>query len=167
MNDIKILMPALSPTMEEGGIGKWLVKPGDTIRAGDLIAEIETDKAIMEFESATDGIIRELLVKEGSNQIKVNTPIALISDESISTKEKSLMRKPSNDLSYSEANQLAHKANNSGNKEEKEESKFFTVREAIRDALAEEMRTDQNVFLMGEEVAQYEGAYKVSQKKKV
>ncbi len=163
MNNIKILMPALSPTMEEGGIGKWLVKPGDTIRAGDLIAEIETDKAIMEFESATDGIIRELLVKEGSNQIKVNTPIALISDESISTKEKSLMTKPSNDLSYSKANQLAHKANNSGNKEEKEESKFFTVREAIRDALAEEMRTDQNVFLMGEEVAQYEGAYKVSQ----
>ena len=71
-------MPALSPTMEEGGIAKWLVKPGDTIRAGDLIAEIETDKAIMEFESACDGIISELLVEEGSNQIKVNSPIALI-----------------------------------------------------------------------------------------
>ena len=81
MSNIEILMPALSPTMEEGGIAKWLVKPGDTIRAGDLIAEIETDKAIMEFESACDGIISELLVEEGSNQIKVNTPIALISDE--------------------------------------------------------------------------------------
>ena len=86
MSNIEILMPALSPTMEEGGIAKWLVKPGDTIRAGDLIAEIETDKAIMEFESASDGMISELLVEEGSNQIKVNTPIALISDESISTK---------------------------------------------------------------------------------
>ena len=92
MSNIEILMPALSPTMEEGGIAKWLVKPGDTIRAGDLIAEIETDKAIMEFESASDGIISELLVEEGSSQIKVNTPIALISDESIPRKIEKLQQ---------------------------------------------------------------------------
>lgn len=163
MNNIEILMPALSPTMEEGGIAKWLVKPGDKIRAGDLIAEIETDKAIMEFESAIDGIISELLVKEGSNQIKVNTPIALISDETISTKETNFIIKPKNDLLSSKTNQLELNKNNSGNIEEIKDSKIFTVREAIRDALAEEMRADQNVFLMGEEVGEYEGAYKVSQ----
>ena len=101
MSNIEILMPALSPTMEEGGIAKWLVKPGDTIRAGDLIAEIETDKAIMEFESASDGIICELLVEEGSNQIKVNTPIALISDESISTKGRNVTKKQTNNSSSS------------------------------------------------------------------
>ena len=106
MNNIEILMPALSPTMEEGGIAKWLVKPGDTIRAGDLIAEIETDKAIMEFESASDGIISELLVEEGSNQIKVNTPIALISDESISTKDRKVTTKYSDNSSSSNTNKI-------------------------------------------------------------
>ena len=164
MSNIEILMPALSPTMEEGGIAKWLVKPGDTIRAGDLIAEIETDKAIMEFESACDGIICELLVEEGSNQIKVNTPIALISDKSISSKDRNVITKHSNNSSSSNTNQLDLKSSDSGDVEEiKDGQKLFTVREAIRDALAEEMRTDQNVFLMGEEVAEYEGAYKVSQ----
>ena len=130
MSNIEILMPALSPTMEEGGIAKWLVKPGDTIRAGDLIAEIETDKAIMEFESASDGIICELLVEEGSNQIKVNTPIALISDETISTKETNFIIKPKNDLLSSKTNQLELNKNNSGNIEEiKEtvEAKSITV----------------------------------------
>ena len=150
MSSIEILMPALSPTMEEGGIAKWLVKPGDTIRAGDLIAEIETDKAIMEFESASDGIISELLVEEGSNQIKVNTPIALINDELNSTKDREIEIEPSDFSSSIKTNQLDFKANDSENIEEiKDSQKLFTVREAIRDALAEEMRTDQNVFFDG------------------
>ena len=164
MNDSEILMPALSPTMEEGGIAKWLVKPGDAISAGDVIAEIETDKAIMEFESASDGTIKELLVKEGTTQIKVNTPIALIDDKSIPSKVKNIVSKTNNEPPSSEANNLHISTNNSENIEEiKDGKKIFTVREAIRDALAEEMRTDKNVFLMGEEVAEYQGAYKVSQ----
>ncbi|MFL2801990.1 MAG: pyruvate dehydrogenase complex E1 component subunit beta [Paracoccaceae bacterium] len=166
MNDSEILMPALSPTMEEGGIAKWLVKPGDIISAGDIIAEIETDKAIMEFESASDGTIKELLVKEGTTQIKVNTPIALIDDNSIPSKVENIISKPNNETSSSKDNNLHISKPISENMKElkvKDSNKIFTVREAIRDALAEEMRVDKNVFLMGEEVAEYQGAYKVSQ----
>ena len=164
MNYSEILMPALSPTMEEGGIAKWLVKPGDTISAGDVIAEIETDKAIMEFESASDGTIKEILVKEGTTQIKVTTPIALIDDKSIPLKVEDVVSKPNNETSSSKDNNIHISTHNSENmKELKDSNKIFTVREAIRDALAEEMRVDENVFLMGEEVAEYQGAYKVSQ----
>ena len=161
MNRNQILMPALSPTMEEGGIAKWHIKPGDNVRAGDVIAEIETDKAIMEFEATSDCVISELLVKEGNSQIKVNTPIAAINEESNISNLKNV--KSEND----KKNQLLK--NNfatsiSDDVDEKSpESKIFTVREAIRDALAEEMRSDESVLLMGEEVAEYQGAYKVSQ----
>ena len=146
MSKIEILMPALSPTMEEGGIAKWLVKPGDTIRAGDLIAEIETDKAIMEFESASDGIICELLVEEGSNQIKVNSPIALISDESFPQKIETLQQNIAIILHLQILINLILNPVILELEEIKEGQKLFTAREAIRDALAEEMRTDQMFF---------------------
>ena len=162
MKDNEILMPALSPTMEEGGITKWLVKPGDIVRAGDIIAEIETDKAIMEFEAAVDGTIYKILVKEGTNEVKVNTPIALIKDTSLSQEEKENITLEKNkakfDSSIDSINQEINKQD-----ESKIKNKIFSVREAIRDAIAEEMRLDNKVFLMGEEVAEYQGAYKVSQ----
>ncbi len=162
MNNNEILMPALSPTMEEGGISKWFVKPGDKIRAGDIIAEIETDKAIMEFESSCDGIIHEILVREGENQIKINTPIASIIDNSVSLNKQNPILENSQEPTLLTPNSSPKKSSKQTNKNEDHNS-IFTVREAIRDALAEEMRSDKNVFLMGEEVAEYQGAYKVSQ----
>ncbi len=162
MNSNEILMPALSPTMEEGGIAKWLVKEGDIIKAGDLIAEIETDKAIMEFESSLDCTISKLLFEEGTNHIKVNTPIVKIDDNSISTQINLLDKKNDKKIEPKKINNtLDHEFKK--DTEKKESLKILTVRESIRDALAEEMRADENVFLMGEEVAEYQGAYKVSQ----
>ena len=162
MNSNEILMPALSPTMEEGGIAKWLVKEGDIIKAGDLIAEIETDKAIMEFESTIDCTISKLLVEEGTNHIKVNTPIVKINDNHFPLPVKNLNKE--NDKK-NESKKIINTQNDVHeiNLEKNENLKILTVRESIRDALAEEMRVDENVFLMGEEVAEYQGAYKVSQ----
>ena len=161
---VQILMPALSPTMEEGAIAKWLVKEGDIVKAGDVIAEIETDKAIMELESYQDGKISKLLVSEGTTGVLVNSPIALFSEETDDSgnEEKQAGNQTKN---LSVQNELVQEVP-SKTKESKNVSTKnveITVREALRDAMAEEMRSDKHVFLMGEEVAQYQGAYKVSQ----
>tara|TARA_B110000037_G_scaffold79411_1_gene94671 strand:+ start:1262 stop:2593 length:1332 start_codon:yes stop_codon:yes gene_type:complete len=156
---IEILMPALSPTMEEGTLSKWLVKEGDSISSGDLIAEIETDKATMEVEAVDDGKIGELLVDEGTEGVKVNTPIATLldSNELPHTTIKKIADKP-----YLEKQNIIQKPSKVINNNN-EVSSFISVREALRNAMAEEMRLDKNVFVMGEEVAEYEGAYKVTQ----
>ena len=157
---IKILMPALSPTMEEGTLSKWLVKEGDSISSGDLIAEIETDKATMEVEAVDDGKIGELLVDEGTEGVKVNTPIATLldSNELPHTTIKKIADKP-----YLEKQNFIKKSSSVVDLKINGESSFISVREALRNAMAEEMRLDKNVFVMGEEVAEYEGAYKVTQ----
>ena len=157
---IEILMPALSPTMEEGTLSKWLVKEGDLILAGDLLAEIETDKATMEVEAVEEGKIGKLLVSEGTEGIKVNTPIAIMinSNDELKT-ETDLM-----------PNTTTTETQKSKSKDETKENypiepnlSLITVREALRNAMAEEMRLDKKVFVMGEEVAEYQGAYKVTQ----
>ena len=161
---VQILMPALSPTMEEGTIAKWLVKEGDIVKAGDVIAEIETDKAIMELESYQDGKISKLLVSEGTTGVLVNSPIALFSEETDDSgnEEKQAGNQTKNLRVQNElAQEVPSKTKDSKNVSTKNVE--ITVREALRDAMAEEMRSDKHVFLMGEEVAQYQGAYKVSQ----
>ena len=161
---VQILMPALSPTMEEGAIAKWLVKEGDIVKAGDVIAEIETDKAIMELESYQDGKISKLLVLEGTTAVLVNSPIALFSEETDDSvnEEKQAGNQTENLRVQNElVQEVSSKTKDSKNVSTKNVE--ITVREALRDAMAEEMRSDKNVFLMGEEVAQYQGAYKVSQ----
>ena len=173
---IKILMPALSPTMEEGTLAKWMVKEGDTVQSGDIIAEIETDKATMEFEVVDEGIIGKILVSEGTENIAVNTAIAILLEdgENLSNEkieEPSNETKVSMDISDNIENveitpNLAKSLFSNIVSEEIPEGTTFTpttVRDALRDAMAEEMRSNENVFLMGEEVAEYEGAYKVSQ----
>ena len=157
---IEILMPALSPTMEEGTLSKWLVKEGDTVTSGDLIAEIETDKATMEVEAVDDGKIGKLLVAEGSEGIKVNTPIAILNDakESPHTTIKTIAEKP-----YIEKEIVKNKVFLGNQNNLEPNSSVITVREALRNAMAEEMRLDKKVFVMGEEVAEYQGAYKVTQ----
>jgi pyruvate dehydrogenase E1 component beta subunit len=164
---IEIVMPALSPTMEVGKISKWHVKAGDTVQAGSIIAEIETDKAIMELEAYEDGIIKELLVAEGSENISVNSAIAIMDDTETSSEKissKQTLEKPF----FVEAKEKLHTQITKATKNMpienlKNQDTEITVREALRDAMAEEMRLDDTVFLMGEEVAQYQGAYKVSQ----
>ena len=157
---IEILMPALSPTMEEGTLSKWLVKEGDIVTSGDLIAEIETDKATMEVEAVDDGKIGKLLVAEGSEGIKVNTPIAILNDakESPHTTIKTIAEKP-----YIEKEIVKNKVFSGNQNNLEPNSSVITVREALRNAMAEEMRLDKKVFVMGEEVAEYQGAYKVTQ----
>ena len=157
---IEILMPALSPTMEEGTLSKWLVNEGDTISSGDLIAEIETDKATMEVEAVDDGKIGQLLVLEGTEGVKVNTPIALLVDtnELPHTSIKNIADKP-----YLEKEKISSKPLSDSPISIEANSSLITVREALRNAMAEEMRVDKNVFVMGEEVAEYQGAYKVTQ----
>ena len=150
-----LLMPSLSPTMEEGKLAKWLVKEGDKILAGDVIAEIETDKAIMELEAPEDGVITKIIVNENSDAIKVNQKIAEISNEP----SKIIIR---SDLTKNEEN-LATNFNSEKTKKTSDEAYAVTVREAIRDAMTEEMEADNTVFLMGEEVGEYQGAYKISQ----
>ena len=161
----EILMPALSPTMTEGNLSKWLVKIGDKVSAGDLIAEIETDKATMEVEAVDEGIVLDLLFKEGHQNIPVNTVIALIGDANEKIIDNNQTPKKSNLESD-------NKIKDNKKKDKKEEiidqksnniQNILTMREAIRDTIAEEMRKDEKVFLMGEEVAEYQGAYKVSQ----
>ena len=162
MVDEEILMPALSPTMEEGGLAKWLIKPGDYVKAGDIIAEIETDKAIMEFEATSDCKIKSLLVEEGATQIKVNTPIIALEIEDSQKLSASMKRtKITSEPKIVEAKGPTKKTEIKKPSSKKEE--VMTVRESIRDAITEEMRRDESVFLIGEEVGEYQGAYKVSQ----
>ena len=147
-------MPSLSPTMEEGKLTKWLVQEGDAISSGDIIAEIETDKAVMELEAPEDGFLSKILVPEGSEAVKVNGKIAEISSETSEQKKDS--------ITNSKAKEQVEK---SADKFEMPNTKLdtITVRESIRDAIKEEMSRDDDVFLIGEEVGEYEGAYKISQ----
>jgi pyruvate dehydrogenase E1 component beta subunit len=163
-------MPALSPTMEEGTLSKWHVKKGDTVRSGDVIAEIETDKATMEVEAVDEGVIEELLVAEGTEEVKVNTPIARISGNGASAAPAPAARPVEAQAPTPEPAPAAQAAAPAAPKAELRDPDLpagaklvkVTVRDALRDAMAEEMRRDDRVFLMGEEVAQYQGAYKVS-----
>ncbi|MCK5445059.1 MAG: pyruvate dehydrogenase complex E1 component subunit beta [Rhodospirillaceae bacterium] len=172
----EILMPALSPTMTEGTLAKWLVKEGDTISSGDVIAEIETDKATMEVEAADEGTLGKILVIEGTENVAVNAPIALILDDGEDASALDGFT-PSAPAPVVEAPQPAPVADApvaaapaapvapapEPDPEYSGEMITQTVRESLRDAMAEEMRRDDAVYLMGEEVAQYQGAYKVSQ----
>ena len=168
---IEILMPALSPTMEEGTLAKWMVKEGDVVAAGDIIAEIETDKATMEFEAVDEGIIGQIIVAEGSENVKVNSPIVTILAEgepaaaqpSAAPPALSQAEAPAPAAAPAKAATAALAPNTAPDWPEGTTLKQQTVREALRDAMAEEMRQDQNVFLMGEEVGEYQGAYKISQ----
>ena len=161
---IEILMPALSPTMTEGNLTKWLVTEGQEVKAGDVIAEIETDKATMEVEAVDEGFVEKLLFKEGDVNIPVNKPIALISNQQSSQSRGS---KPTEESV--EEPKITHKKEikQSENQPSKEDvvlsDERITMREAIRDTIAEEMRKDKKVFILGEEVAEYQGAYKVTQ----
>ena len=166
----EILMPALSPTMEEGTLAKWLVKEGDTVSAGDILAEIETDKATMEFEAVDEGTIGKILVSEGSEGIKVNSPIAILIEDGEKISEKEILEVSHQDVLSADTNTVEPKSRPATTElvietewTEATKVKQQTVREALRDAMAEELRRDENVFLMGEEVAEYQGAYKVSQ----
>ena len=166
----EILMPALSPTMEEGTLAKWLVKEGDSVSAGDILAEIETDKATMEFEAVDEGIIGKILVSEGSEGIKVNSPIAVLIEDGEKISEKEILEASHQDVVSADTNTVEQKSRPAATELVMEtewtdatQVKEQTVREALRDAMAEELRRDENVFLMGEEVAEYQGAYKVSQ----
>src|SRR6202171_4067222 len=179
----EVLMPALSPTMEKGNLSKWLKKEGDTVKSGDVIAEIETDKATMEVEAVDEGTLGKILVPEGTNDVAVNTPIAMIlaeGEDAAALKDgKGAPAKPPAKV---EQPAPQEKAADSAPPAEKEQPKAkppditpepevpegtemvtMTMREALRDAMAEEMRRDPDVFVMGEEVAQYQAAYKVTQ----
>ncbi len=170
----EILMPALSPTMEEGTLAKWLVKEGDTVQSGDILAEIETDKATMEFEAVDEGVIGKILIAEGTEGVAVNTAIAILAEEGedVSAVEAAPAASdasapaPAAKAPASVPAQAAPAApapDLSPDWPEGTPMKTQTVREALRDAMAEEMRGDEDVYLMGEEVAEYQGAYKVSQ----
>ena len=160
-----ILMPALSPTMEEGTLSKWLIKAGDTVSAGQVIAEIETDKATMEVEAVDEGKVEAILVEAGTEGVKVNTPIARLEGGASAPAPTSAAAAPE---AKAEAPAAAAPAPVAAKAVEDPEipagtpTVKITVRDALRDAMAEEMRRDDKVFLMGEEVAQYQGAYKVS-----
>jgi pyruvate dehydrogenase E1 component beta subunit len=183
---IELKMPALSPTMEEGTLAKWLVKVGDEVKSGDILAEIETDKATMEFEAVDEGTVAEILVAEGTDEVKVGTVIAIIAGEGeeASTGAGSAHQAASNEdngaaiaASPAEEAQAQQATVNVSAKAEQRPASLqvepdvpagtemvrTTVREALRDAMAEEMRADDRIFVMGEEVAEYQGAYKVTQ----
>ena len=170
----QILMPALSPTMEEGTLAKWLVKEGDTVKSGQIMAEIETDKATMEFEAVDEGIVGKILIAEGTANVKVNTPIAVLVEEgedadsaapaapaaaATQAPEKAAENLPRGEASAPVA--VVSKA--APDWPEGTPMKTMTVREALREAMAEEMRDNPLVYLMGEEVGEYQGAYKISQ----
>ncbi|MDA8800505.1 pyruvate dehydrogenase complex E1 component subunit beta [Amylibacter sp.] len=176
---INILMPALSPTMEEGTLAKWLVKEGDIVQSGDIMAEIETDKATMEFEAVDEGTIGKILIPEGTENVTVNTAIAILLEDG---EDLSNLNEVSSPVAADKLEKTITLTENVISKDIIEQStkisnKYIeselipdgttftptTVRDALRDAMAEEMRLNDNVFLMGEEVAEYEGAYKVSQ----
>lgn len=171
---IEILMPALSPTMEEGNLAKWMVKEGDTVSSGDVIAEIETDKATMEVEAVDEGVVGKLVVPEGAEGVKVNDVIAILLEEGEGADAMAntnappaapIAAEPVAPALSAPATPTAPVASTPVEPEYPAGTKFAktTVREALRDAMAEEMRGNENVFLMGEEVAQYQGAYKISQ----
>jgi pyruvate dehydrogenase E1 component beta subunit len=189
---VELKMPALSPTMEEGTLAKWLVKEGDTVSSGDILAEIETDKATMEFEAVDEGVISKILVPEGTDGVKVGTAIALMGGEGDEAAPEPAQAGTSGGDSTpsTEAPASAGATTPSDQKTETDapkqkaetgtsqlvkpqavdpevpagtEMQKLTLREALRDAMAEEMRRDERVFVMGEEVAQYQGAYKVTQ----
>jgi len=172
-------MPALSPTMEEGTLAKWLVKEGDIVQSGDIMAEIETDKATMEFEAVDEGTIGKILIPEGTENVTVNTAIAILLEDG---ENLSNLNEVSSTIAADKLEKTITSTENVISKDTivqstKISSKYIeselipdgttftptTVRDALRDAMAEEMRINDNVFLMGEEVAEYEGAYKVSQ----
>ena len=163
---IELKMPALSPTMEEGTLAKWLVKEGDSVKSGDILAEIETDKATMEFEAVDEGVITSISVPEGTDGVKVGTVIALISsDDEAATPAKAtpapaVAPTPAPEVVVAVA-PVAPKVAPAATDGASMQS--VTLREALRDAMAEEMRRDDRVFVMGEEVAEYQGAYKVTQ----
>jgi len=170
----QILMPALSPTMEEGTLAKWLVEEGQDVKSGDVIAEIETDKATMEVEAVDEGTLSKILIPAGTEGVKVNTPIAVIStdDESEEAQAREIPHAKPAEIDRRQAKapavEAAVRASVPLPAAEPElapgtETVVVTMREALRDAMAEEMRRDPDVFLMGEEVAEYQGAYKVSQ----
>ncbi|MBO9579957.1 MAG: pyruvate dehydrogenase complex E1 component subunit beta [Sphingobium sp.] len=165
---LEIKMPALSPTMEEGTLAKWLVKEGDTVKSGDIMAEIETDKATMEFEAVDEGTIEKILIAEGTDNVKVGTVIAVLAGEgeaaspapaasaaALAPEPAAVPASAPKPMSSAPAADPAIPAGTAMVK--------ITVREALRDAMAEEMRKDSRVFVMGEEVAEYQGAYKVTQ----
>src|ERR1700726_2411317 len=184
----EVLMPALSPTMEKGNLAKWLKKEGDTVKSGDVIAEIETDKATMEVEAVDEGTLGKILVPEGTNDVAVNTPIAMILGEGedaatlkngggLARQQKAAeaappaqAEQPKPQLARTPAppksppvQPPAPAAPLEPEVPEGTEIVTMTVREALRDAMAEEMRRDKDVFVMGKEVAEYQGAYKVTQ----
>ena len=175
-----ILMPALSPTMEEGTLAKWLINEGDTVSSGDVIAEIETDKATMEVEAVDDGVIGKILINEGTENVKVNEPIAVIIGDGESADDIDISKMngatpaeasvaqedtptpPTSETPEAPAAPVATSVAADPELPEGVEMVSMTIRDALRDAMAEEMRRDEDVFLMGEEVAEYQGAYKVS-----
>jgi len=157
-----VLMPALSPTMEEGTLAKWHVKVGDKVVSGDVIAEIETDKATMEVEAVDDGIVEAILVPEGTEEVKVNTPIARLSGEGAAPAPQPAAAPVAAVAVPVAAPPVVMAAAPMEASLEGKTLVKVTLRDALRDAMAEEMRRDDSVFLMGEEVAQYQGAYKVS-----
>jgi pyruvate dehydrogenase E1 component beta subunit len=164
----EVLMPALSPTMEEGTLAKWLVKVGDVVKSGQILAEIETDKATMEFEATDEGRVGALLVAEGTAGVKVNTPILLMSEEGEAVAKKSApvaaTAAPAPVAAVAPvAAPVAVVSKASPDWAEGTPMKTMTVREALREAMAEEMRANPTVMLMGEEVGEYQGAYKISQ----
>src|SRR5438128_944685 len=183
---IQVLMPALSPTMEKGNLAKWHKKEGDAVKSGDVIAEIETDKATMEVEAVDDGTLGRILVPEGTNDVAVNTPIAMIlaeGEDAAALKDGGGLaraQKAVESAPPAKAEQPAPQINRAPappksaappqpqalpepEVPEGTEMATMTVREALRDAMAEEMRRDKTVFVIGEEVAEYQGAYKVTQ----
>ncbi len=163
---IELKMPALSPTMEEGTLAKWLVKEGDSVSSGDILAEIETDKATMEFEAVDEGTVSQILVPEGTDGVKVGTVIALIAGEDEAAAPAPVAQAAPVAATVAEVPKpapapprtVAEPAVPAGTT-----MASVTVREALRDAMAEEMRADDRIFVMGEEVAEYQGAYKVTQ----
>jgi len=187
---IEVLMPALSPTMEKGNLAKWHKKEGDTVKSGDVIAEIETDKATMEVEAVDEGTLGRILVPEGTNDVAVNTPIAMILAEGEDAAALKDGKPPARKAKSQPDPVLEQRVDESRSSEEPDalvrpasiapptpeaaeapetdvpegtEMVIMTMREALRDAMAEEMRRDKDVFVMGEEVAEYQGAYKVTQ----
>src|SRR6266436_3583286 len=169
----QVLMPALSPTMTEGKIPRWIKSEGEAVRAGDVLAEIETDKATMEVEAIDEGVLAKIVIPEGTDHVAVNTPIAVIAGngEDVGTMERPAPSSKARQETPTEVrppasarpSPAAPRSTPAAEPEYTGATATITVREALRDAIAEEMRRDDTVFLLGEEVAEYQGAYKVSQ----
>ncbi len=163
---IEIKMPALSPTMTEGRLSKWLVSEGDEVRSGDLLAEIETDKATMEVEAVDEGVVSEIIIAEGTDNVAVGAVIARLAGEGEEANDAPATLSVAEAPAAPTAPTAPAQPSASSIQEELDwdgPTTTMTVREALRDAMAEEMRSDERVFIMGEEVAEYQGAYKVTQ----